>query len=110
MDYNKLPEPLQYDHSTIYAELAYLAGKPELISVALERLLQLRPKYPLQREFKDHLLTTLRKNDRPDSESKFARWRRLLSKYLIVQPTVFGLGINFNNFLHDPETKKDRTG
>lgn len=102
INYTQLNLGEQFDHTIAMAELAESAADEELLRVALSRLREVNPRFPVHRELATELLghlSAIQVSSEPARQPSF--WRKLLAKYLVLQPNVFGFGINLNALLEE---------
>lgn len=105
------------DYAFAYATIAIANANPELASRASELLQDVDPGAPYFRERRDRLLLTIQSLERDElsdsavEEAKRSLGRVILrgaSRYLLLHPNFFGLGVNLNRILLDVLERGDR--
>lgn len=103
IDYSKLRMDEKFDYSLQLAEVALELNRQEYIHLAIEHLKGICPSHPYFRKVKDEtiiqLLEYLNSKAKVKDKKKVSKKIDGIQKCLILQPNIFGLGININEVL-----------
>lgn len=103
IDYSKLRIDEKFDHSLQLAEVALELNEQEYINLAIEHLKGICPSHPYFRKVKDEiiiqLLEYLNSKAKVKDKKKVSEKIDGIQKCLILQPNIFGFGININEVL-----------
>ena len=101
LDLNSIKDILKIDYYTVGAQIAIQDNDRDLANQILQQILELKVTIPIFRELISNKRFALVEMiaDGKDSISILQRFREVVSKYLLLQPNFFGLGINFNELI-----------
>ena len=114
VDIDKLAAAEQADHAFVYFFVAKALEDASLLMVARENLKSLRMPQPyFETQQLHHLVAAQDAIDAladnralPDS-GKALSWVELLTRYITIKPSLFGIGINVNNMIDDVDARAD---
>lgn len=112
--YDAITPREQLDHCIVAAEIAHVVKDAALVEQTADRLQATTPHEPYFREARDQLVISLLaiRDDATDQEANIGFIRKvgdLVGRYLMLQPNLFGLGINVNALLrHEKKGDGDR--
>jgi tetratricopeptide (TPR) repeat protein len=98
---DKMDEREQYDYAITWTILALATRNMELLAKANIMLTATISEGPLFSELKNNLLSEVQHVMKTDEGGLVPKILRLLSRYILLQPNVIGLGVNINNILDD---------
>lgn len=101
LDLNSIKDPLKIDYYSVGAQIAIQDKDRDLANQILQQILELKVTIPIFRELISSNRFTLMEMiaGGKDSISVLKRFREVVSKYLLLQPNFFGLGINLNELI-----------
>lgn len=108
IDFEKLEENLKIDYLTCQAEFALQKNDikhAKEIELALSRL---DITIPLFKEFRNNIRIILLDflSNKKEKKTLIYMLRDFISRYFILQPNIFGIGININQIIAPKESKK----
>lgn len=86
----------QYDHTFALFGLLYGIQDARLVSLVRQRLADLDPEFPAWREVRSKLLLAM---SQPTAEAEYPKWWASVRGSLVLQPNVFGVGVDLGKIL-----------
>ena len=101
LELNSIKDILKIDYYMVSAQIAIQDKNRDFASQILQQILELKVAIPIFRELISNNRSALAEMiaDGKDSISILQRFREVVSKYLLLQPNFFGLGINLNELI-----------
>jgi len=107
IDYANLTEELKIDYLSYYTDIALTNKDKSLAHVTEKQLAALEVHLPylhaLASGYRSLLLNFISEKQSP--KSLLTKLRKFAAEKLILQPTIFGIGINLNELIRPPEEK-----
>jgi len=105
IDGTEFDDACNYDLCITWAILAFASKEKDDIEQAKRMMKEAKAEYPIYIHQRDRLLIDLHEL-KPISDERFIkRVIKSLNRYILLQPNLFGFGININNIIEDTETK-----
>ena len=112
LNYSKLSKPEKFDYNAVAARIAVAVGDDAERYEIAKRFEELEVNDPYFRDIRNAVVTELR-NLEHHGEARaagfFPRILRAASRYLLLQPNFFGVGVNINTILEDAARHRARS-
>ena len=104
-----IPLVTRYDYAMALAALAAVTRKHSDIDAAIEELKALEDLDPHFSGHRDKLLITMLQTTPQNNPGAIKRLLNLINRYITINPSLFGVGINVNKILEDMDVKEGHT-
>lgn len=105
----EIDDNLKVDYLRILAEIAILETNHDAAKEISSELSELKLSMPIISELRNSIRISLFEmlSTTKPSQGLLERFRKSISRYLVLQPNFFGIGININEIIKPPKSNKD---